>query len=314
MGKFEYQHVFRDEYSEYFRKTKQLLLEVSTQFNKPIDALNYKDIISFFQINFNLHFTFFETDPIELFGGDDPEWGKTRADSSWIKYKDTVKNASFCFLESEVVDRISGVTIPDANRTLIMINQDRVYPRVIFTILHELSHFYFHIRDKNKKQAFVSLTNEKIGGNYSDELVPFENEANVIASILFCPTERLERMLVEKYSFKDMCRNVGMSEPAMHNRLLNYFEHILLVPSGLALRYVWRFRDNDPQTRNLMRFKVNALADKKAEMQERESLMQYRAAYIDKLKASNFWEDIISDMNIEDDPLPDFITDDESPF
>ncbi|MDT2613129.1 ImmA/IrrE family metallo-endopeptidase [Enterococcus dongliensis] len=299
MSNYEYQHVFTDEYNKYFRKAHELLLEIAVQFNKPVNALRYKDIISFFQANFNLHFTFFEADPVEIYG--DEGWGKSNPDSSWIKYKDTVTNADFCFLESEIVDRISGITIPDGRRTLIMINQDRVYSRIIFTILHELSHFYFHIRDKSKQQAFVSLTSEKVEGHYSEEIIPFENEANIIASILFCSTERLEYMLAKKYSFKDLCRSVEMSEPAMHNRLLNYFEHVLRFPSPLALRYVWRFRDNDPQTRNLIRYKVNTLVDRKAAAEERRILIQCQAAYVDKLKESEFWGEIVSNMGIEEE-------------
>lgn len=304
MTKFEYQHVFSDEYNEYLEKAEKLLFSISIQFNKPIDKLRYDDIINYFRINFNVHFAFFEADPTELYG--DESWPKTQPNSSWIKYKDTIQDADFCFLDSEIVDRISGVTIPDGNRTLIMINQDRVYPRVIFTILHELCHFYFHIRDKDKKQVFVSLTNDQVEGQYSEELIPFENEANIIGSILFCPGERLEYMLAQKYTFKDMCRNTGMSEPAMHNRLLNYFEHVLKLPFRLALNYVWKFRSEEYKIRHILRYKAQQQINQRESNNEAETLTKIQAAYYDKLKDNNFWGEIVEDLDIVRDQLPNF--------
>ncbi|GAA2922654.1 ImmA/IrrE family metallo-endopeptidase [Enterococcus raffinosus] len=304
MTKFEYQHVFSDEYNEYLEKANQLLFDISMQFNKSVDKLRYDDIINYFRINFNVHFAFFEADPTELYG--DEGWPKTQPDSSWIKYKDTIQSADFCFLDSEIVDRISGVTIPEGNRTLILINQDRVYPRIIFTILHELCHFYFHIRDKDKKRAFISLTNDQIEGQYSDELIPFENEANIIGSILFCPEERLEYMLAKKYTFKDMCRNTGMSEPAMHNRLLNYFDHILKLPYYLALNYVWKFRKDDSYTRNLIAHKVKLSQHERKNQEKTIKLLQMQRAYVDKLQGKPFWDSILKEMNYLKDPIYDY--------
>lgn len=308
MTKFEYQHVFSDEYNEYLEKAEELLFSISIQFNKPIDKLRYDDIINYFRINFNVYFAFFEADPTELYG--DKGWPKTQPDSSWIKYKDTIQGADFCFLDSEIVDRISGVTIPEGNRTLILINQDRVYPRIIFTILHELCHFYFHIRDKDKKQAFVSLTNDQIDGQYSEELIPFENEANIIGSILFCSGERLEYMLAKKYTFKDLCRNTGMSEPAMHNRLLNYIEHALRLPFRLALNYVLKFRAEDPKTRQILRYKVQQQIDQRAANKETETLIKIQSAYVDKLKDSSFWGEIVEELGFSDDQVPNSEDDD----
>ena len=272
------------------------------------NKLRYDDIINYFRINFNIHFAFFEADPTELYG--DEGWPETQPDSSWIKYKDTIQGADFCFLDSEIVDRISGVTIPEGNRTLILINQDRVYPRIIFTILHELCHFYFHIRDKDKKQAFVSLTNDQIDGQYSEELIPFENEANIIGSILFCSGERLEYMLAKKYTFKDMCRNTGMSEPAMHNRLLNYIEHALRLPFRLALNYVLKFRSEDPKTRQILRYKVKQQIDQRAANKETETLIKIQSAYVDKLKGSSFWGEIVEELGFSDDQVPNSEDDD----
>lgn len=304
MTKFEYQHVFSKEYYEYLEKAEKLLFSISIQFNKPVDKLRYDDIIKYFRVNFNIHFAFFEANPAELYDGEGQPMAQP--DNSWIKYKDIIQDADFCFLDSEIVDRISGVTIPDDNRTLIMINQNRVYSRIIFTILHELCHFYFHIRDKDKKQVFVSLTKDQVEGQYSDELIPFENEANIIGSILFCPDKRLEYMLAKKYTFKDMCRNTGMSEPAMHNRLLNYFEHGLKLPFRLALNYVWKFRSEEYKIRHILRYKAQQQMNQREADVEAETLAKIQAAYYNKLNDNNFWGEIVEELDIVRDQFPNY--------
>ncbi len=300
MTKYEYQHVTTDEYLDYVKKANILLSNIARFQNIEIKELTYKNIISFFQSQFNIHFAFFEADPTEIFSLDN-EWPSTQSDLSWIRYKDLVFNADFQFLPIGIVNRISGITIPSGKRTLIMINQDRVLQRVIFTILHELCHFYFHILDGKKKQVFVSLANEQVEGHYSPELIPFENEANNIASILFCPTERLEYMLEKKYRFKDMCRATKMSEPAMHNRLLNYFEHILHLPQHLALNYVFKIRNQNINIYHAINYKINAKIAEEQKRAEEASKIALQKAYIDKYGSKPFWQDIFEELGLYSD-------------
>jgi Zn-dependent peptidase ImmA (M78 family) len=297
MAKYEYQHVPTEMYNRYAEKANLLLQDIAYSRNIEIKDIRYKDIISFFQTKFNLHFAFFEADPAEIFKLDD-EWPPTPVNLSWIKYKDLVYKPDFQFLPAEIVERISGVTIPSGKRTLIMVNQDRVIQRVIFTILHELCHFYFHILDKQKSQVFVSLSTNQIEGHYSPELIPFENEANNIASILFCPAERLEYMLIKKYTFKDMCRSTGMSEPAMHNRLLNYFEHILHLTHRLALSYVFKIRNQNINIYPSIIYKINAKINEQSRRENEAASAILKNAYVDKYGDSPFWHDIFTEMNM----------------
>ncbi|HGF8354848.1 TPA: ImmA/IrrE family metallo-endopeptidase [Enterococcus faecium] len=252
MGNYEYNQVSREEYIKYCDEAQQLLHDVSLFANEPVSKINYLDIINYFQKSFNLHFSFFETDP--------SKGCKTILPSrSRIRYKNIIEDADLCFLDKEVVERISGVTIPQGNRTLIFINQNCIQPRLIFTILHELCHFYFHIRNEKHKEYFVSLSNDKFTGTYSDDLIPFENEANIVSSILFCPKDTLEQMILSDYSFKKMCRTVGMSEAAMHNRLLNYFEHIIEMPYYIALKHVWEIRNGVLRGKNSIRYRIKMM-------------------------------------------------------
>ncbi|MGX7132384.1 ImmA/IrrE family metallo-endopeptidase [Enterococcus songbeiensis] len=295
MAKFEYQHVFTDEYEIYSKKAKLLLTDISAELDKKIIDLNYLDIINFFHSRYNIHFSFFEADPSEFI--EDP-WEEIVPDKTWINHKNQnlLPNADFVFLDYDIVKRVSGVTIPNGKRTLILINQDRVIQRIIFTVLHELCHFYFHIRDENKKQIFVSLTNDQIEGKYSKELIPFENEANIIGSLLFCPTEKLEYMLIQNYSFSKMAHEVGMSESAMHNRLLNYIEHVQKTNEHLALKYVLKFRYDEPTIDQRIKYNIEMNRRELKLTNEEKALVKMQAAYIDKLGTNTFWSEIFTDI------------------
>lgn len=271
MKKFEYRHVFTKEYNFYLEKANELLNTISFDLSKDIIDLSYQDIICYFQSNYNIHFAFFEANPLEFPENNSWEVDKIENDQSWIKHKNLISNASFEFLDNEIVERISGITIPHGDRTLIFINQDRPFRRIIFTILHELCHYYFHIRNNSKALIFTSLNSEQLEGKYSDELIPFENEANIIGSILFCPTEKLEHMLLCSYNFKDMCRYTQMSESAMHNRLLNYFKHILHLNNQNALNFVLKIRNGQSHIYGPINYKISA----KLQNQEKASTNLY---------------------------------------
>nr|WP_285005328.1 ImmA/IrrE family metallo-endopeptidase [Lactococcus garvieae] len=127
------------------------------------------------------------------------------------------------------------------NKIIIMLNQVMPKQRIIFTILHELVHLHFHNTNQKKHLIFAS----KFSGVYPSEMIPFEDEANVIASLLFCSTEQLETFLLRKSSFSYICSQTCMSKSALHNRLLNYFQHILTMNYQQALNYVLRLREGE---------------------------------------------------------------------
>ncbi|MGM0237475.1 ImmA/IrrE family metallo-endopeptidase [Enterococcus sp. AZ103] len=279
MAKFEYRQINLEQYNDYSFKANLLLQEISSYYKLSIEDIHYKMIIRFFQENYNLHFCFYDVNPLERYG--DNEWTKTRPTKNFIKYKTIIKGANFCFLDSDIVDRISGFTIPEKNRTLIMINQSCVKSRIIFTILHELCHFYFHIRNGLKKEIFVSLTNDKIKGLYSDEMLPYEDEANNIGSMLFCSEKSLEEMILHKANFKEMCHQTGMSEPAMHNRLLNYFQHRFKLNHSIALNYVIKFRNQNVNIINIICREVSLIQRNRADNDKKKVLSEIQADYID---------------------------------
>lgn len=223
MKKFEYQVVSPTVYEGCLRKSSELLERVSKYWNKPIINLTPLDIFAFFEESYDILFAFFESDSKAV-----------------IKYEDIVKNCTYRPFNENLVKRMSGVTIPQDNHFVVMLNQTMPRPRIIFTLLHELSHLYFHNLQSNRR-IFTS----KFSGNYPNELIPYENEANVIASLLFCPTEKLELLLCRGYSFQTVQSIAKMSRKGLHTRLLNYLHHIIGLPHKVALGLVLSFKDGD---------------------------------------------------------------------
>lgn len=233
MAGIEYRHINTTSYKMYMDMASMLLDNISKYTNKKKKHIIYSDIISYFEDKYNILFTFFESSTNHpLLPSDD-----------LIKHTDIVKNAKFRFLDDELASKTYGVTIPEKvnNKSIIMINQKMPKQRIIFTILHELVHLHFHNTSKTKHLIFAS----KFSGKYSSEMIPFEDEANVIASLLFCSTEQLETFLLQKSSFNYACSQICMSKAAMHNRLLNYFQHILNMNYQQALDYVLRLREGE---------------------------------------------------------------------
>ncbi|MEI3648342.1 ImmA/IrrE family metallo-endopeptidase, partial [Lactococcus lactis subsp. lactis] len=169
-----------------------------------------------------------------------------------IIYKDLVQNPDFIILDDSLVHRTSGLTMPKKDRTLIFINQSMPLTRIKFTILHELTHLYFHKLEDNKK-VFTS----KFSGKYSDDVLPFEDEANIIASLLFCSTPKLEMLLTRNYSFDKIKSITGMSIKGLHSRLLNFLNHILGLSNSESIKLVLKLRDNDYKTAIQIKHLVN---------------------------------------------------------
>lgn len=226
MKKIEYTIVSSDIYNNYLHKANKLLKKISISTKKPILKITSSDIIYYFESNYDILFIFFSSN----------------ISNQEVKFKNLVQNYKYFPLKKELVQRISGVTIPQDKKFVILINQNMPLSRIVFTILHELSHLYFHNLEKNDK-IFTS----KFSGNYPKELIPYEDEANIIASLLFCPTLKLETLLNKGFSFNKIKVITNMSKKALHNRLLNYFHHIIGLPHKEALSLVLNYKDNKSQ-------------------------------------------------------------------
>lgn len=233
MASIEYRKVNTSSYKEYMNMASMLLDDIASYSNKKKKYIIYSDIISYFENKYDILFTFFEV----------KRNNKLIPSANLIKHKNLVKNGKFKFLDEDLASKVSGVTIPNKhnNKIIIMLNQIMPKQRIIFTILHELVHLHFHNTNKKKHLIFAS----KFSGVYPSEMIPFEDEANIIASLLFCSTEQLETFLLQKSTFHSICSQTCMSKSAMHNRLLNYFQHVLNINYQQSLNYVLRLREGE---------------------------------------------------------------------
>lgn len=235
MKQFEYRAVSPKFYNQCLTKANTLLDQISKTLKKPKIKITPLDIIEYFEINYNILFTFFEEAPSHNIN----------------KFEGLVRNSSFECVNIKLANRLPGFTYPSNGRIVIMVNQTLPRSRVIYTILHELCHLYFHNIEENKK-IFAS----KFYGNYSNSVLPYENEANVIASILFCPTTKLESLFYNNYSFNKIALVTNMSNKALHNRLINYLYYILRLPRPQALGLVLGLKNNNQRASDKIKYLV----------------------------------------------------------
>lgn len=224
MKKTEYRLVNPSIYKKCLENTDELLKKVSLYTHKPVLKITPKDIIFYFEEHYNIVFTFFDKE----------------SSTRYIKFNYLAQNLDCITLHEKLVYQMSGVTIPEEERVVILLNQTMPLSRIIFTTLHELCHLHFHELEENRR-IFAS----KFSGKYPDELMPFEDEANVMASLLFCPTVKLEAFLTKNISFNKIKSMTNMSKKALHSRLLNYFIHIIGLNHNEALSLVLKYREDN---------------------------------------------------------------------
>lgn len=235
MKQFEYRAVSPKFYNQCLTKANTLLDQISKTLKKPKIKITPLDIIEYFEINYNILFIFFEEAPSHNIN----------------KFEGLVRNSSFECVNIKLANRLPGFTYPSNGRIVIMVNQTLPRSRVIYTILHELCHLYFHNIEENKK-IFAS----KFYGNYSNSVLPYEDEANVIGSILFCPTPKLESLFYKNYYFNKMVLVTNMSHKALHNRLVNYLHYTLRLPRPQALELVLGLKNRNQKASEKIKYLV----------------------------------------------------------
>lgn len=266
MKKFEYRTSSPQFYKQCLTKANLLLDQISETLKKPKIKITPLDIIFYFEMHYNILFTFFESTPSHKIN----------------KFEALVQNSNFEFVNKKIVNRLAGVTIPKNGRIVIMINQTMPRSRVIYTILHELCHLYFHNMEANKR-IFAS----KFYGNYPDKILPYEDEANIIASILFCPTDKLESLFYRNYSFSKIILVTNMSHKALHNRIMNYLYHILKLPLPQALELVLGLKNNNQKASDKIKYLV-LQKNTKYSIENSPSIKISNGNFINKITCSFF--------------------------
>ena len=214
-----------------------MLVDIAEYHNVYLSEVTFELIIDFFETNFNIRFVYFESDIIY-------NWFPNKKQE--LKYHLTTKNA-LTLVDYGFCSVCSGMTIPDfeTGRYIVYINQDVVKSRVMFTILHELTHIYCHLMDSVYEKVLVSKTSSKYSDSYPPEIEPLEDEANAIASILFLNDQQLLKHINKGLTFEQLKENSHMSPPALHNRLMNFLMYNCHCQEYYALSIVQAYKQDE---------------------------------------------------------------------
>lgn len=212
---FEYREVDPEDYKMYKENAAYLLSVISSWSSKPITEVNYTDVTRFFTEKYSVEIVYF--------------------DSSY----DLLSNHAD-YIHNEVVGvsetylkRVSGFTMTDGHVYKIFLQRYKFTQRKIYTLLHEFVHIFFHCNNSDYMDLFRGLKKDE---EYPPEIIPFEDEANVIASILYLNDQVLCDYLEEGCSFDMIKVRHGISKKALHNRLRNFLVYDLGLNPTVALR------------------------------------------------------------------------------
>lgn len=227
----------KETYQRYHSNAYRMLVDTAEYHEVQLSQVTFELIIDFFEANFNIIFNYFESNLLYT-------WFPNKKQE--LKYPLTSRN-TLSLVDNTFCSVCSGMTIPDfeSGRYVVYINQDVVKPRVMFTLLHELAHIYCHLMDTDYEQVLVSKTSSSYSDSYPEHIAPLEEEANVIASILFLNDQQLLNHIKYGVSFELLMETSQMSAPALHNRLMNFLMFNCNCQESYALSIVLDYRNND---------------------------------------------------------------------
>lgn len=232
-----YKRPTKENYKQYHKNAYHLLSDIAEFFKVDYSQLTFDMIVEFFEDKFNLLFIYFE--PNLMYN-----WFPKKKQE--LKFELTTNNL-LKLVDYNFCSVCSGMTIPDLtnNRYVIYINQDVVKSRVMFTILHELSHIYYHLNENNYIKVLASKTNSKYSESYPPEILPLEEEANTIASILFLNDHLLLKYIGQGLTFQQIKDISEMSGTALHNRFMNFLMYNFSCTEYYALSIIQSFKKGE---------------------------------------------------------------------
>ncbi|MBB1099916.1 ImmA/IrrE family metallo-endopeptidase [Limosilactobacillus sp. WF-MT5-A] len=245
---FEFENVDHQTYYQNQEIALDILNKVSNYYSIPISEVRYKHVINFFFNCYDIRFSIFENktaDPFNRYANSAPSTDLVSFNALMALKKMHIKASQLNFVNPQFSDNVDGLTVNQEQKHAMLINYSiNYFPRLIFTILHELSHIYL-AESNNKYLGLVAKINKckTYGDPYPRELRPIETGANIIASELFANKLALEDAIKSNYTFDEMRSMFGMSKGALHNRLLNYLEHSQLFAYSFAKDCTFKIRN-----------------------------------------------------------------------
>jgi Zn-dependent peptidase ImmA (M78 family) len=140
--------------------------------------------------------------------------------------------------QDDLPSNISGqIEQQDNNKFIISVNKENAINRQVFTIAHELGHYFRHqnwfeqhkiITEKEEKILFNTFQKDQ-PQNYSNEEKQREKEANEFAAELLMPEEIVQQKWYEYKSVPKMANYFGVSEISMSIRLGNVIDDLRFI-------------------------------------------------------------------------------------
>ena len=211
---YEYRQIDSSDYLIYSENADYLLQVISDSASIPPSEITYKEVINFFIFKFDIEIVFF-----------DEKEDSIKEHPSYLV--DQVIEVAPTF-----VKRVSGFTATDGKTFKVFLHRFEKKQRIIYTLLHEFVHIYFHCTNNSYMQIFASM---EVDDHYPKEILPFEDEANTIASFLYLNETKLIEYLDEGCSFDMILTRHNISRKALHNRLYNYLIYSLELNPKVAL-------------------------------------------------------------------------------
>jgi Zn-dependent peptidase ImmA (M78 family) len=142
------------------------------------------------------------------------------------------------------VESFCGLLFIDNLGATVVVNENHVPSRQLFTIAHELGHFYLH---QNLQSQFIEKGLKENVYSYAELIM--ERQANLFASELLIPVEVLGKMLEKRYSFYRIAKLIGVSKEALKWRIHRYLQEVYYIDYKFALMLVEEYKDKSMNQR-----------------------------------------------------------------
>ncbi|MCT3341634.1 hypothetical protein EFP49_02205 [Lactobacillus johnsonii] len=247
-SEFEYKPIPHNLYHQYQCLAIRVITRIAHKYHIAPNKINYNHILNYFKYNFpysHLRLLVPNDEILDLPNISDNESIIKRFNHKAYQHGLNIKADIVENVDESVLEAISGFTIFSESDPFINIcySQQLVWPRIVFTLLHEYGHIYCYKIIPTYADRYIYVQRNKDNEDFKREYDQFEAEASTFASLLYVSDCSLGDNLLKK-SFKQLQAIYSMSTPAMFNRLRNYFEHNCKTTRAEASIFSTYFKNN----------------------------------------------------------------------
>lgn len=142
-------------------------------------------------------------------------------------------------------DSFCGMLLIDKDETSILVNKNLYAPKRLFTLAHELGHFFLHRNERSQfcdelKNLDETALEEEITNKPIDN---FEKQANAFASEILLPEHVVRSMLNYKFSFFRIALVTKSSYECTKWRLVRFLRENYFFTNKMAIDFVDEYRE-----------------------------------------------------------------------